>query len=119
MQRKDNFQTKRAHLVNLSEEELEEKFWELAETIVDPLINLSINHTTPSIERSVLLRMGFSSIEASVLINMILDKELISKGAGHIVYRAAKENNINIREAGILLMQGKLWDSVKTAFKIK
>ena len=72
MKREDDFQLRRQHLKNLSDEELYEKFWSLTEEIVNPLVELAYNHTSPSIERSVLLRMGFSSIEASKIVKKFL-----------------------------------------------
>ena len=36
MKRADDFQERRKHLADLSEEQLEAKFWELAEKLVDP-----------------------------------------------------------------------------------
>ena len=48
-------------------------------------------NTTPSIERSVLLRMGFSTLEVRPLVEGAIERNLIGKGVGHIVYRVAKE----------------------------
>ncbi len=45
-------------------------------TIVAPLIEEARTHTTPSIERSVLLRMGFSSIEAKALVARMHERRL-------------------------------------------
>jgi len=117
MKRADDFEERRKHLANLTEEELEKRFWELAEKIVDPLVELARTHTTPSIERSVLLRMGFSSIEAKAIVDGAIDRGLIGKGAGHIVYRLAKEKNMGIREAGLKLAAGEMWDDVVRIFK--
>ena len=36
LKRGDDFETRRSHLKNLTDEELKNKFWELAEKIVDP-----------------------------------------------------------------------------------
>lgn len=116
MKRNDDFENRRKHLKDLSEKELEKKFWHLAEKIVDPMVDLAKKNTTPSIERSVLLRMGFSSTEAKGIVQKVVDKGLIGKGAGHIVYRAAKDNNLSIREAGLKLNEDKLWDSVEKIF---
>ena len=117
MKRADEFEDRRKPLANLTEEELEKRFWELAEKIVDPLVELARTHTTPSIERSVLLRMGFSSIEAKAIVDGAIDRGLIGKGAGHIVYRLAKEKNMGIREAGLKLAAGEMWDDVVRIFK--
>lgn len=117
MKRADDFQERRKHLANLSEEELEARFWELSEKLVDPIVDLSFNNTSPSIERSVLLRMGFSSVEAKSIVDNALDRGLIGKGAGNIVYKLAKKKNLEIREAGLLLVQGDAWDEVKPLFQ--
>jgi len=41
MQRLDDYQDRRKHLKGLSEEELEKRFWELAEKIMDPVLELA------------------------------------------------------------------------------
>ncbi|MFW6225144.1 MAG: D-ornithine 4,5-aminomutase subunit OraS, partial [Bacteroidota bacterium] len=53
----DKFKTEKAKLDKLTDEELNHLFWKKAEKIVNPLIDLAKTHTSPSIERSVLLRM--------------------------------------------------------------
>ncbi|MDK2918416.1 MAG: D-ornithine 4,5-aminomutase subunit alpha [Candidatus Petromonas sp.] len=116
MKREDNFEERRKHLANLSDDELKQRFWELAEKIVEPMIELARKNTTPSIERSVLLRMGFSSIEAKAIVEGVIDRGLIGKGAGHVVYRVAKDKNISIRQAGLELIEGKYWDDVVKSF---
>lgn len=115
--REDQYLEKRDHLRNLSDEELKDLFWKLSEQIVDPLLKLGKEHTTPSIERSVLLRMGFSSTEAMTIVTEVIARGLIGKGAGHVVYRLAKEKGITVREAGFKLCQDELWDEVVTLFK--
>jgi len=117
MERADDFQERRKHLANLSEEELEQRFWELAGKLVDPLVELAKKNTSPSIERSILLRMGFSSLEAKAIVDGAIDRGIVGKGAGHIVYRLAKENNIEIRETGLKLIEGELWDEAVSLFK--
>lgn len=117
MSRVDDFQERRKHLADLSEDELEARFWELAGQLVDPIIELAEKNTSPSIERSVLLRMGFSSIEAKAIVDGTIDRGIISKGAGNIVYRLAKEKNIEVREAGLKLIDGELWEDVMEIFK--
>lgn len=117
MKRADDFQERRKHLADLSEDQLEAKFWELAEKLVDPIVELGYKNTSPSIERSVLLRMGFSSVEAKGIVDNAIDRGLIGKGAGHIVYKLAEKKGISIREAGLLLVEGDSWDEVKPLFK--
>lgn len=119
MKRSDNFIEKRQHLANLSDEQLYARFWELAEKIVDPLLDLAKNNTTPSIERSILLRMGFSSLEAKPLVEGAIDRGLISKGVGHVVYRISKDKNIPLRQAGLEMIEGKHWDDALRIFSTK
>ena len=112
LKREDDFQLRRKHLENLSDDELRARFWDLLEKTVDPLLELAKTHTSPSVERSVLLRMGFSSIEAKPLVEMAIDRNLIGKGVGHLVFRVAKNNGISIREAGLGMIEGKYWNTL-------
>ena len=74
--RPDDYLTRREHLKDLSDEALKAYFWHLAEEIVNPLVDLAYHHTTPAIERSVLLRMGFSSLEAKQIVQKTIEHEL-------------------------------------------
>jgi D-ornithine 4,5-aminomutase subunit alpha len=116
LERKDDFLVRRKHLKDLSDQELKEKFWQLTGEIVDPMLDLAKTHTTPSIERSVLIRMGFSSLEAKPLVEMTIDHGLIGKGSGHVVYVVSKEKDMSIREAGLALIEGEHWDFVLDYF---
>ncbi|MGF7058831.1 ornithine aminomutase subunit alpha [Brassicibacter mesophilus] len=116
MKRADDFESRRQHLKDLTEEQLEARFWELAGKIVDPLVELANKNTSPSIERSVLLRMGFSSLEAKAIVNGAIDRGLLGKGAGHLVYRLARDYKMDIREAGLRLVEGEMWDEVVNIF---
>lgn len=115
--REDDFDKRRAHLSDLSDEQLKEKFWSLIEEIVDPLVDLARENTSPSVERSVLLRMGFSSIEAKPLVDGAIDRGLMGHGVGHVVYKIATEKNLDIRTAGLELIEGKHWDDAVEMFK--
>ena len=117
MRREDDFQERRKHLADLSEDELETRFWELTEKLIDPIVDLAKNNTSPSIERSILLRMGFSSVEAKTIVDGAIDRGIIGKGVGHIVYRLAKDNNMEIRETGMKLIEGEMWEQAVTTFK--
>ncbi len=116
MERDDDFETRRKHLAGLSEDELEKRFWDLAGKLTDPIIELARTHTTPSIERSVLLRMGFSSIEAASIVKQVMEHDLLSKGAGHVVYKTAQDRALDIRQAGLLLGSGQLWETAASLF---
>ena len=112
MERPDDYLKRREHLKHLTEEQLETRFWELTEKLMNPVIKLAETHTSPSIERSVLLRMGFSSIESTSIVKQVIDRNLMGKGAGHIIYKTAKTNSLDIREAGLQLGEGNFWDEL-------
>lgn len=116
MKRADDFEKRREHLKNLSDEELKQRFWDLAEKIVDPLLVMGYKHTTPAIERSILLRMGFSSIEVKPIVEGVMKKGLMGKGCGNVVWRLSKKLDIPVRDAGLALADGKHWDVVETLF---
>ena len=61
MRRDDDFAERRKHIADLTDEELYNRFWELVDQVVDPLLELGKKNTTPSVERAVLLRMGVSA----------------------------------------------------------
>lgn len=117
IKRADDFEVRRKHLANLSEVELEQRFWKLAEEVMTPLVELAKNNTTPAVERSVLLRMGFSSLEAKDIVDNTIDRGLMGKGAGNIVYRVAKELGRDYREVGRELGNGQHWDTAVAIFK--
>ncbi|MBQ9155995.1 MAG: ornithine aminomutase subunit alpha [Eubacterium sp.] len=116
MKRADDFAERRKHIANLSDEELYNRFWELANQVVDPLLELGKKNTTPSVERSVLLRMGISSLETQKIVEGCMDRGLISHGTGHVVYKLAKAKNISISEAGTMLANGQCWDEAAALF---
>ncbi len=106
-QRNDDFKDRREHLDAYSDAELKTYFFELTDQLIDPLLDLAHAYTTPAIERSVLMRMGFSSIEAKTITDRLFELELLAHGAGHVVYLYAKKRKISIREAGLLLLEDK------------
>ncbi len=109
-ERSDDFESRREHLRGMSDEELHSYFWDLADKIVGPLIEEARTHTTPTIERSVLLRMGFSSIEAKALVEQMHRRGLLGHGAGRLVFELAKAKEVSVREAGIALREGRYWE---------
>ncbi len=115
--REDDFAVRRAHLANLSDEELYNEFWAMAEKVVKPLLELGEKNTSPAIERSVLLRMGFSSIECKAIVDGVMDRGLMGKGAGHVVYKLAKAKDMTVREAGVKLANGEMWQEATDLFK--
>jgi D-ornithine 4,5-aminomutase subunit alpha len=118
MKRQDDFEVRRGKLAALSDEELYRRFWELTARVVEPLLELGKRHTTPSIERSVLLRMGISSLDAKVIVEKCVDRGLLGKGAGHVVYKYAKARSLPVQEAGAFLAKGESgdWDEAAALF---
>lgn len=116
MKRADDFENRRTHLADLTEEQLEARFWELAEKVVQPMLDLGYKNTTPSVERSVLLRMGFSSLEVKPIVEGVMEHNLMGKGAGNVVWRLSEKLGISVREAGLALAEGKYWDEVDSLF---
>lgn len=116
MARADDFAARRNELAELSDEQLKERFWQLAREVAEPLLELAKTHTSPSIERSVLLRMGFSSLESQAIAAKCLEHGLLGKGAGHVVWRISRLKGIPLREAGLGLAGDKYWDEAKAWF---
>ena len=105
-ERIDDFEIRREHLKGMSDKELRTYFLELSEKIVDPLLELASTNTSKSIERSVLLRMGFSSIKAKGIVDILDENKLLRKGAGHCVYIISVKKNISTQKAGDLIQNG-------------
>ncbi len=115
MKRSDDFETRRAHLTGLSDEQLYERFWSLCAEVVDPLVALGRENTSPAIERSVLLRMGFDSMQAKSIVDGCVAHDLLSHGAGNVVYRVSKSRGVDIPAAGQALLDGA-WDEAVGLF---
>jgi len=85
MVREDTFEHAHQYLSGLTDEELKMRFWSLAQEIVDPLVELARTHTSPSIERSVLMRMGIDSQTCLAVVGECEARGLLGHGAGHVV----------------------------------
>ena len=117
MKREDDFAKRREHIANLTDEELYDRFWELTEQVVAPLLELGKKNTTPSVERAVLLRMGVSSLDTQKIVEGCMARGLMGHGAGHVVYKVSKAQDISIREASEKLAQGEYWDDAVALFR--
>jgi D-ornithine 4,5-aminomutase subunit alpha len=113
LERPDDFAQRRIRLASMSDTELHAYFWDLVNRIVEPLIEEARTHTSPSIERSVLLRMGFSSIESGQLVEKMEQKSLLGHGAGRLVLQLAKHKGVTVREAGEALIKGLYWQELE------
>jgi len=112
----ENFSERRAALAHLSSDELRQRFWSAARGVVGPLVEMARTHTTPSIERSVLMRMGATSLEAQAIVERCLDAGLLGKGAGHVVLRVAQITATDPVEALHRLGRGEGWEAAALAF---
>lgn len=108
-----SFEERRIHLAGMNDEQLRAYFWKLAEDAVRPMVELAKSHTSPSIERSVLLRMGFSSLESKAIVDVVERAGLLCKGAGGVVYRLHRNTGKSIREAGLSLLEGGIDDALR------
>jgi D-ornithine 4,5-aminomutase subunit alpha len=99
------FEKRREELSQMSDAELKRRFWELCDQVVAPMVELARTHTSPSIERSVLLRMGIDSITSQGVVDRICRAGLLGKGAGHVLLRLAGRCNIDARTAAQLILE--------------
>lgn len=99
------FEERQKELSALSDEELRQRFWQLCDELVEPIVSLARTHTSPSIERSVLLRMGIDSITAHGVVDRVLEAGLLGKGAGHVVLRLSQKEGIDLRDAAALILE--------------
>ena len=117
MAREDTYAQERGHLAGLSDGELEARFWQLSGEIVAPLVELGRTHTSPSIERSVLMRMGCDSPTCAAVVAECERRDLLGRGAGHVVLRAAAAWGVAAPEAARRLGQGDGWDAAVAALE--
>ncbi|MDO8881186.1 MAG: D-ornithine 4,5-aminomutase subunit OraS [Coriobacteriia bacterium] len=113
MARPDTFSQAREHLQGLSDAELQARFWELSGACVGPLVELARTHTSPSIERSVLMRMGIDSITCKAVVAECETRGLLGHGAGHVVLVAMRGWGIDAPVAAGRLASGEGWDTVE------
>lgn len=104
-ERTARFERRQAELAAMSDEELKERFWALSRQMMEPVVELARTHTSPSIERSVLLRMGIDSVSSHGVVDAIHDKGLLGKGAGHVVLRLAHQRGLDVRAAAAAILQ--------------
>ena len=112
MPREDTYLEWRGHLAGLDDEELEARFWALVTEITDPLVELARTHTSPSIERSVLMRMGIDSRTCMAVVTEVDNRGLLGHGAGQVVLHCATEWGVDVREAATRLAAGEGWETV-------
>lgn len=99
------FEKRREELKQISDAELKARFWELCDQVVAPMVDLARTHTSPSIERSVLLRMGIDSVSSHGVVDRIYRAGLLGKGAGHVLLRLAERDGISAPSAAALILE--------------
>lgn len=110
MVRPDTFHEVREHLAGLSDEQLKERFWQLANECVAPMVELARTHTSPSIERSVLMRMGIDSRTSMAVVSKCEKRRLLGHGAGHVVWLCMQEWQCSAAAAAARLACDEGWD---------
>jgi D-ornithine 4,5-aminomutase subunit alpha len=110
MVRPDTFNEARAHLADLSDAELEARFWTLATECVTPLVELARTNTSPSIERSVLMRMGIDSRTCMAVVSECERRGLLGHGAGHVVWLCMQAWDCTAPAAAARLAADDGWD---------
>ena len=106
MVREDTFDHAHQYLMGLTDEELKMRFWHLTEELVEPLVELARTHTSPSVERSVLMRMGIDSPACVAVVAECESRGLLGHGAGHVVLVVMQALGIEAPEAARKLADG-------------
>jgi D-ornithine 4,5-aminomutase subunit alpha len=101
------FEQRREELKQMTDGQLKAHFWELCDRLVDPLIDLARTHTSPSIERAVLLRMGIDSLSSQGVVERIYQTGLLGKGAGHVLLKLAEKQGSDIKRAAAAILEDK------------
>ncbi|MCE1227937.1 MAG: ornithine aminomutase subunit alpha [Firmicutes bacterium] len=101
------FEQRRETLKTMSDEQLKDRFWQLCNQVVEPVLDLARTHTSPSIERSVLLRMGVDSVSSHGVVDRVLEAGLLGKGAGHCVLKVSQKTGKDIRGAAQAILDDK------------
>jgi D-ornithine 4,5-aminomutase subunit alpha len=106
MVREDTFEHAHQYLSGLTDEELKMRYWHLTQEIVDPLVELARTHTSPSIERSVLMRMGIDSQTCVAVVGECETRGLLGHGAGHVVLVVMQALDVDAPSAARRLADG-------------
>ena len=98
------FEKRREELKKLSDDQLKARFWELCNQTVEPILGFARTHTSPSIERAVLLRMGIDSLSSHGVVERIYQAGLLGKGAGHVLLKLAQKRGTDVCEAAAAIL---------------
>ena len=86
-ERIDRFEKLRSELAGLDDEALKARFWDLCHQVMEPVAELARPHPTPSLARSVLLRMGIPPVTLHARAEHLLNAGLLGHAARHAVLR--------------------------------
>ena len=101
------FEKRREELKKMSDEQLKARFWALCNQVIEPVVALAQTHTSPSIERAVLLRMGIDSLSSHGVVDRIHEAGLLGKGAGHVVLKLSEKSGQDVRAAAASILESK------------
>ena len=101
------FEKRREELKKMSDEQLKARFWALCNEVIEPVVALAQTHTSPSIERAVLLRMGIDSLSSHGVVDRIHEAGLLGKGAGHVVLKLSEKSGQDVRAAAASILESK------------
>ncbi|MDY0087693.1 MAG: D-ornithine 4,5-aminomutase subunit OraS [Coriobacteriia bacterium] len=110
MVRSDTYDEVRKPLAGLTDAQLETRFWEDARAVVEPMVEFARTHTSPSIERSVLMRMGVDSPTSMAVVAECEKHGLLGHGAGHVVLVLMSEWGCAPPETARRLAAGEGWE---------
>ena len=120
MKRDDDYQVRRQSVANLSDKELEQRFCAARRDYIASRFSRMNPRQLEAVLTTegplVLLRMGFSSIEAKAIADGCVERNLLGHGAGNVVYRLAKAKEMDYIDAGKALCEGRLWDEAAAQF---
>jgi D-ornithine 4,5-aminomutase subunit alpha len=101
------FEQRQQELRQMTDQQLKALFWDLCNQVVDPIVDLAHTHTSPSIERSVLLRMGIDSLSSHGIVDRIYEAGLLGKGAGHVLLKLAEKQGTDVKTAAGAILEDK------------
>lgn len=106
-ERTTRFEQRQAVLRQMSDQQLKDRFWQLCNQAIEPILDLAKTHTSPSIERAVLLRMGIDSVSSHGIVDRIFEAGLLGKGAGHVVLKLSQKLGKDLRVTGQAILDDK------------
>ncbi len=92
--RLERFEARREEFKRMTDAELKERFWALCNQVIEPIVDLALTHTSPSIERAVLLRMGIDSLSSHGVVDRIQDAGLLGQLEEDVAGALAQQSGV-------------------------